>query len=202
MENFFDTIVHRWPAGQADYHWHVLFPPGITRERLFEPYRDLTHRGGIEPVQPDWYHLTLLHSGPTGKISDSELSDIVELVRRGCAGIDPFEVTLDRPHIGGVAVECMARQGKRLRELWKVTVEATQQVTGDRFPVIPAQYYPHMSLGYGAGRAEDRPMKMWLSDQDDIEAVTLPVGHISLVAQSHDLRAITWKHILDVPLGR
>jgi hypothetical protein len=31
--------------------------------------------------------------------------------------------------------------------------------------------------------------------------VTLTIGVLTLVAQTHDTRHITWEHVLDIPLG-
>ncbi|MEU1813540.1 2'-5' RNA ligase family protein [Micromonospora aurantiaca (nom. illeg.)] len=200
MDSFFDRVTHRWPAGRRDYHWHILPPLQQARAALFEPYRELTHREGLIPVEPAWYHVTVLHSAPVQQVTDGELEQIVAGVRQRCAAEAPFDLTVDRPAVGSVAVECAARPGAPARRLWQATVEASTAVIGDRVPVLPAVYYPHMSLAYATDHVDHRPMKVWLSDHD-IAPVTILVEHISLVAQSHNGRRITWHHILDVPLG-
>jgi 2'-5' RNA ligase len=203
MQSFFETVIHRWPAGQEDYHWHLLFPEDLVSQQLVEPYRGLTHgRDQLRPVPARWVHLTLLHSGPVGQISAAELDQITDLVREQCTTVAPFSLTFDRPAVGRVAVECIARPGPPARQLWQITADATAAVTGTRFPLIPDLYYPHLSLAYGTGDSDTgrRAMKAWLSDDVDTGPVTLPATHLSLVAQSYDMQHITWRHLTDVPL--
>lgn len=203
MDDFFATVEHRWPPRRPDYHWHVLFDSALTRAAWFEPYRDLTHaHANLAPVAPEWYHLTLLHSAPVEELSDQAISDITDLVRQRCAAIRPFEITIDRPNIGTVAIECPGRQGAATHQLWETVAAATKQVTGDRFATLPepGRYYPHTSLAYATGNLDHRPLKVWMSDSD-LEPVTFPVPRIHLVAQQHDRRHITWEHVLEIPLG-
>ncbi|MEY9938674.1 2'-5' RNA ligase family protein [Streptacidiphilus sp. MAP5-3] len=200
MDSFFNTVTHRWPEGREDYHWHILPPAGI-RNALFESYKNLTLRENLAPVQPEWYHVTLLHSGPVSEITDDEIAAITEQVRKQCATIAPFDLTLDRPSVGTVALECAGRPGEPARRLWEITAKATAAVTGERFPLIPPVYYPHASIAYATGPVPDRrDMKAWLSDCPT-QPVTFTAENISLVAQSHDGREITWRHVASVPLG-
>ncbi|MEV6927444.1 2'-5' RNA ligase family protein [Dactylosporangium sp. NPDC051485] len=199
MANFFDTVIGRWPAGREDYHWHILPDPEWVRTALFEPYRELTHRDGLAPVAPQWTHVTVLHSGPVDAFRAEEVEQVVDLVRAGCTAIAPFELTLDRPAPGRVALECAGRPGAPARQLWQLTGEATRAVTRDRFPLIPELYYPHASLAYGVATFDHRPLKVSLSDHDH-GPVSFLVSKVSLVAQSHDGRFITWRHVRDVSL--
>lgn len=206
MEDFFAEVEqrkHAWPAYRRDLHWHGLFNVEDVRRELTDPYHDLTHRPGLEPVAPQWLHLTVLHSGPEQEATPDEVAQIVEGVRNRCAQVAPFDVTFDRPAVGRVAIECMARPGAAARELWKLTYEATTAVVGDRWPLIPDGYYPHSSLAYAGAthsEADRRAMKIWLSDNGP-GPVTLRLEKLSLVAQWHDHRTITWEHIADVPLA-
>jgi hypothetical protein len=199
VESFFATVTDRWPTGREDYHWHILPEEQETRSALYGPYRELTHHVGLVPVTPAWYHVTVLHSAPVEQVSAAELERIVAGVRQRCLTVAGFDLTVDRPGVGGVAVECPARPGSPARRLWEVTAEATAAVIGDRVPVILAVYYPHLSLAYAVAHVDHRPMKVWLSDHD-IAPLTVAVRKIALVAQSHDGQQITWRHILDVPL--
>lgn len=200
MDDFFATIIDRWPARRRDYHWHVLPPPQLARQGLYEPYRDLTHREGIVPVSPEWYHLTLLHSAPVTEVADGEITEIIDRVRHRCAEIEPFQVTLDRPSVGSVAVECLARPGRRLAELRGITADETSAVLGERHTTTPPIYYPHVSLGYAVQQVDQRPLRAWLTDREP-PTFTFPVTQIALVAQQHDRRVITWDPIATVPLA-
>lgn len=199
MKDFFGTVIHRWPAGQQDYHWHILPDPDVVRQELFEPYRELTHQPRLAPVQPQNFHITLLHGPPVEEVTAQEVEQTIELVREGCTRIAPFDLTLARPALGTVAIECIGSPGAASRPLWQLTAEATTKATQNRFPTIPSAHYPHATIAYAIGDVARLPLKVWLSDHGP-GPLTVPVGKISLVSQWHNRREIVWDHILDVPL--
>lgn len=125
MKSFYASVQQRWPAGRLDYHWHLLPDPAQTQTALFEPYQELTHRAGLAPVSPDWYHVTVLHSAPVDDVTASQLEQIVAEMRRRCQQIAGFDLTLDRPAVGGVAVDCAGRPGVAARALWRAAATST-----------------------------------------------------------------------------
>ena len=79
---------------------------------------------------------------------------------------------------------------------------ADADVTGGRFPLIPAVYAPHISLAYGTVgpiRADRPELKAALSDHPG-EPIVLRADRLCLVAQSHNRRHITWTPIAQVDL--
>jgi 2'-5' RNA ligase len=200
MEDFFTSVVGRWPAGREDYHWHVLPDTGLLGERVARPYRELTHQEGLAPVRAPWLHVTVAHFAPVTEISDGELAAITGLVRDRCAGIAPFAVTAGRAEAWGGGIVCPLRPGALLRELWQVTTDAAAAVTGNRFPVLPPVYYPHLTLAYATSHVDHGPVRAWLSDAEVAE-VALPVTALVLVAQQHDGCEITWRVTDGIPLA-
>ncbi|SOD67088.1 2'-5' RNA ligase superfamily protein [Streptomyces zhaozhouensis] len=198
-----ETRHHAWPAGRADLHWHLLFDPATTEQHLVEPYRAITHHPGLAPVPARWLHLTVLHAGPVANYQPDELAHVTKLVADECASLKPFDLLIDRPSVGRVAIECAARPGAPARRLWELTSNVDAAVTGGRNPLIPNTYYPHLSLAYGTAgphRATRTTLKAILSDLPG-GPVTLRATHLSLVAQSHDRHHITWTPITNIPLG-
>lgn len=146
VESFYATVRQRWPEGRLDHHWHVLPDPAQTQTALFEPYRELTHRDGLVPVRPDWYHVTVLHSVPVDEVTTSQFEQIVAQMRHRCTQIAGFDLTLDRPAVGSLAVECAGRPGTAARAVWQAAADSTAAILGDKVPARPAVYYPHLSL--------------------------------------------------------
>lgn len=201
MEDFFATLLHRWPEGRQHYHWHVLWDTELMRERLFEPYQALTHdRDGLGPVPPQWMHMTIQHFAPVDELDNDDLKEITRLVRNGCQDIGPFEVVIDQPQTWQYGLVCPIRPGEAVRRLWRLVVQAGRQVTGERFEIRPEPFYPHLTLAYPHGHVDHRPLRVWLSDCD-IEPVRLPVTALSLVAQQHNRREITWRPLDEIPLN-
>jgi hypothetical protein len=84
-----------------------------------------------------------MHGGPVDQYTASEIATIADRVGEACATIAPFDLVYDRPSVGTVAVECAARPGAPARRLWELTTGIDSDVTGGRFPRIPAdRYYP------------------------------------------------------------
>lgn len=207
MEDFYGEAERRrqnaWPAGRVDLHWHVLFDPKVMDAALVQPYREVTHRPGLSAVDARWLHLTVLHAGPVDRYRAGEIDSVVARVREACGAIAPFDVTIDRPVVSRVAVECAVRPGAPMRRLWELTSCIDAEVTGSRFPQIPAGYYPHLALAYGVGgpvRADRLAMNIRLSDLPG-EPVQLRAERLSLVAQSHDRQHITWERLADIELS-
>lgn len=206
MENFFTALEQRenpWPPGRRDLHWHLLPDTDLVREQLVDPYADLTRMNGLEPVAAQWLHVTLLHSGPVTEATDAEVEQITQLVRERAAQIAPFDLTFLPPAVGRMVLECIASPREPALRLWEMIWQATTDVVGDRWPRIPARFYPHASIAYAgpsAAKADRKAMKIWLSDHAP-RPVTLPATQLSLVAQWHDGRRIIWDHLTDVPLG-
>jgi 2'-5' RNA ligase len=163
-------------------------------------YRELTQRLGIAPVPPEFLHVTLLHSAPVNEITDKAIAEITARVRRRCAAVAPFDLTLDRPSVGSVAIECLGRPGRPVERLWEITASESAAILGDRYPTVPSIHYTHSTIGYATGHVDQRPMRAWITD-NDVPPVTFPVTKIALVAQSHDSKYITWTHLADIELA-
>ncbi|MBV9793359.1 MAG: hypothetical protein JO016_05400 [Actinobacteria bacterium] len=200
MEDFFATLTSWWPPGRPDLHWHLLPAPAPVAAGLTAHYRELTHRPGLAPVDPRWCHVTVQDIAPADEVSPDEVDRIVAQVRRAVAGLAAPELTLGPPEIGRLGLGCPVSPAGPARRLWEITVAASQQVTGERFPVRPAAYRPHLSLAYGVARTSDEPLRDWLATHP-ARTAAFTAGKLSLVAQSHDASgAITWRPVADVTL--
>jgi hypothetical protein len=200
MDDFFATLTPWWPPGREDLHWHLLPDPAQLDAQLTGPYRELTHQPGLAPVDSRWCHITVQDIAPADAVTPAELDSIVTLVRRACATVAPTELTIGPPEVSRHGVVCPVIPPGRARPLWELTVAASQQVTGTRFAIRPAEYHPHLSLAYGVARTGDGPRQDWLATHP-ARTMTFTATELALVAQSHDgARAITWRPLATVPL--
>ncbi|MFD5319403.1 2'-5' RNA ligase family protein [Streptomyces sp. NPDC127098] len=153
----------------------------------------------------EWTHVTVLHSAPLGEVTADQVEEVTTRVRKACATVAPFELTVGRPSVGTVAIECPAWPGPLARPLWQITAQASRDVWQDAYPTLPAKYYPHLSVAYAgenASEADRTDLKVALSDCGDVGTVTFTVDKLWLVAQRHDGRHITWRVLDQVLLGR
>lgn len=200
VEDFFATIVDRWPAGREDYHWHVLPGSELQRQRTSRPYSEIIDQPGLATVQPSYLHITVQHFAQVSHVSDTELAQIVSLVRDRCAGFAAFAVIAGRPEAWENGIVCPIRPGYLLASLWQLTTSAATEVTGGRFEVRPAVYHPHVSLAYATAHIDQAAVRAELADCDASE-VALPVTKLVLVAQQHDGREITFRILEEIPLA-
>lgn len=200
MDDFFATLKAWWPPGREDLHWHVLPDPAQLATELIEPCRELTDRPELATVEPRWGHITVQDVAPAGEVTPGEMDLIVARVRRACARVAPAELTVGPPELGRLGIGCPVTPAAPARHLWEITVAASKEVTGGRFPARPATYRPHLSLAYGVARGRDEPLHDWLATHP-ARTMTFTANQLALVAQSHDgAGAITWRPISTVPL--
>jgi hypothetical protein len=200
MDDFFATLTPWWPPGREDLHWHLLPDPAQLDAELTGPYRDLTRRSGLAPVEPRWCHITIQDIAPADALTRAEQDQITSLVAQACAEVPPTELTVGPAELGRYGLGCPVTPAAPVRRLWELTVAASRAVTGDRFPTRPAACYPHLSLAYGVASTGDGPLRDWLATHP-ARTLTFTATHLALVAQSHDAtRAITWRPLTTVPL--
>ena len=130
MDDFFATLNPWWPPGREDLYWHLLPDPAQLAAQLTGPYRELTHHPGLAPVEPRWCHITVQDIAAADAVPLAELDSIVNLVRRACATVAPAALTIGPPEVSRHGVVGPVIPPDRVRPLWKLTVAASQQVTG------------------------------------------------------------------------
>ncbi|WP_181785316.1 2'-5' RNA ligase family protein [Streptomyces phytophilus] len=205
VKDFFDAVEsreHAWPAGREDLHWHLLPQPSVS-QALTEGYQAAASLPGMAPVAPEWIHITVQHGAPMAAYREGEVEAIKTGVAERARAMQPVEVTLARPAFGTVALECGGHPGEPARRVWEMACAVHEEVTGHRFPRIPALSYPHASLAYGTSQApllNRAQAKVVLSDLPG-DPVALRLDTLTLVAQSHDRRYITWRELASVKLG-
>jgi 2'-5' RNA ligase len=198
VDNFFTAdLQRRWPPGQADYHWHVLPDPAQVGEHLTIPYQDLSARPCLAPVPSEWSHITVHHDVPCKEISEEAMWWAAGFVREECRSLRPFTATVRRPKTWRTAVVCPVYPTARFTEL-RAIVTRTSGIAGTQEDT--AIHHPHMSIAYGIGRVDDRPMRNWLCDHD-LPELEIQVTALTLVRQQHDSRTIWWDVIDVIPLG-
>jgi 2'-5' RNA ligase len=201
MKDFFSERLSWCPPGRENLQWQVLPGPAVT-DQLFHAYRELTHRPGLVPVQPRWMHITIQHVGPLAGLTVSEMDAIVARVRRRCARLPAFTITVGAARVWDTGVVAPARPVASLHQVWNIALTASHEVIGDRFEIRPVpSHLPHLSLAYSTAAGDPRPLRAWLSERDP---ATLPirVSQLHLVTQRHDRGQFTGRVLDTVPLVR
>jgi 2'-5' RNA ligase len=146
-------------------------------------------------------HITLVHGAPMDRLLPGELDDLIGRLRLRLAQAEPVTMTLLQPTLGGTALVCPGTPAEPTRALWRACAEEVSTATGRRFPTQPAVHHPHTTLAYSTGTSgRHAQIEAWPSDHR-ADPVTFTIDRVTVVAQSHDGREITWRPLAEVPLG-
>lgn len=196
---------HEWPAGERRYHWLVVFDDQPEVHECHAAHVPVLARfeGLIDPVPPEWLHLTLQSLCPTTAATGDELTALRAAVARRLADLPPPRVQLGPPRIDGAAVTWAVYPEQELARVQQRVREASLDVLGaDRVAAQRGVWWPHVTLGYGA-RDDPADDLAGALVRARLPRVEVTVGAVTLVDQEQDLarRQYRWRGIASVPIG-
>ena len=87
-----------WHVGQRAYTWHLTFAAEHELRRLARDYQAaLAALPQVDPIPPEWLHLTMQGVGFTADVTDEDLAHVVAAVRHRLADVAPAVLTFARP---------------------------------------------------------------------------------------------------------
>lgn len=191
-----------WKVGRSFYTWHVTFANQPRAQQLVDDYAPvLKDLPMFDPIPLRWIHLTTQGIGFTDEVDQSDVSKIVDAVRRHCAAIEPFTVTLGPAHVDPEALMLPVRPVEPLVVLRNAIRAGIGDVWGaDNVPESARGFNPHVSLAYSnaAGSAEAVAAKLAARPQTTADVT---IGSVSLIDLNRDHKAYEWSDVATVPLG-
>jgi 2'-5' RNA ligase len=196
VDDFFAGIERQWPVGREDIHCLVIPDTGRARKQLTEPYRDLTARSGLAPVEPERCHITVHHGPRLSDTTEDAMQQVTGIIREGCRSLSPFTARIRRPSVRRSGVVCPVYPGLPFGELHALVTSAFGCTDGEQ----PATYDPHLALAYATASHKDGGLRSWLCDHD-LPELEIQVSELTLVKQRHNRCEITWDVLSVIPLG-
>ncbi len=191
-----------WRVGRSFYTWHITFAQQSAATQLAADYATvLDQLPQLDPVPPQWLHLTMQGIGFTDEVARAEVDRIVDAARRHCAQLEPFTVTIGPAHVDPESLHLPVRPAPPLAALRHTIRAALSEVwSTDRVPEQAGGYRPHVSLGYSNSRGPAEPIADALARHGE-HTTEITVSTVSLIDLNRDHKAYEWIEVTTVPLG-
>jgi 2'-5' RNA ligase len=189
-----------WRPGRSFYTWHLTFADSPAVTGLVTAYADvLAALPGIDPVPPQWLHLTMQGVGFADRVPLADLDEIVLAAESRLARSAPFKVTIGPAVVDPETVQLPVTPVAPLQDLRDRLRAAIGDVWGpDAIPELP-QLNPHVSLGYWNTPAPIAPLIHQLAKAPAATATTT-ITAVSLINLNRDRQMYEWTPIKNLTL--
>ena len=190
-----------WKVGRSFYTWHVTFVDQPEAQRLVADYAPvLAELPILDPIPMRWLHLTTQGIGFTDEVDPGDVDRIVSAVRRRCASLKPFTVTLGPAQVDPEALFLPVRPVEPLAELRTAIRAGIGDIWGpDNVSEAAGGFQPHVSLGYSNAAGPVEPVRHALAGHPGSTA-EVTVSSVSLIDLNRDRKAYEWTDVADVRL--
>jgi 2'-5' RNA ligase len=191
-----------WRVGRRFYTWHITFTGQQELQRLAQEYQAaLARLPQVDPVPPEWLHLTVQGVGFLGDVSDNDIRRIVGAVRRRLGDLPPAALTFHRPVVLPEAAALPPEPPEPIHAIRGAIRAAIGEVWGeDAVPESEDGYRAHVSVGYINTAGPAAPVIEALRDTRPAPASAI-VRAASLIVLNRDERIYRWEDKEDVRLG-
>lgn len=191
-----------WRKGRSFYTWHITFadPPG-AHQLITEYAPVLAGLPMLDPVPPQWLHLTLQGIGFTDEITREDVNRIVSAAQARCQHLAPFTVTIGPARVDPETIQMPVHPVEPLAQLRLAIRNAIGDVWGqDNVPEPQNGFRPHVSLGYANASGPATEVAAALSAHGSRTAA-VTIATVSLINLNRDNKAYQWTDVATVPLG-
>lgn len=192
-----------WRVGRSFYTWHITFADQPAVHQLADHYaRVLEGLPALDPVPPQWLHLTMQGLGFTDEVSRDDVEQIVHAARVKCAPLAPFTITLGPARVNPEAIMLPFAPAEPVARLRGTLRDAIAQVWGGAaVPESAEDFRPHVSLAYSnaAGPADAFAERLAAYSPSSADVT---VDHVSLIDLNRDQKAYEWTQVATATLAR
>lgn len=191
-----------WRIGRSFYTWHITFVDQPDVRQLVTDYAPvLAHLPILDPVPPQWLHLTLQGVGFTDEVARIETDRVVFAAQKRCSGLAPFSVTVGPAGVGRETIQMSVRPVEPLAELRRAIRSAIGDVWGHHnIPEPEDGFRPHVSLAYSNTTGPTEPLAEALRAHPEHTA-DVTISSVSLIDLNRDNQAYEWTDVATVLLG-
>ena len=191
-----------WRVGQRAYTWHLTFDGQHDLHRLAHEYQSaLAHLPQVDPVPPEWLHLTMQGVGFAADVPADELAAVVAAVRSRLARLAPAALTFTRPVVLPEAIALPPEPAEPVHAIRGAIRIGIADAWGvGNVPEAEDGYRAHVSIGYVNESGLASPIVAAL-DIVEPEPASVIVREASLIELHRDHRVYEWRVVQDLPLG-
>lgn len=161
--------------------------------------QSLAHVPVLDPVPPQWLHLTLATGGSRSDLTDDCVRQLINAAHLHIAGLHALPLAFGRLVVFAESVVLIPEPSADLSRLRDELVASVRDVRGEHAPATVSAFVPHVSIAYANGSADTNDVTTALAAA---KAVPLTGIHptLSLVEMHRDDRQYQWRAISSFPL--
>ncbi|MEV5412186.1 2'-5' RNA ligase family protein [Thermopolyspora sp. NPDC052614] len=154
----------------------------------------------LDPIPPQWLHLTTQDVGFTDEIGQQDLETVGAAVSRRVAGLGPIHVRFGPLAVDAEGISLTARPVPELTAVRAAIRDVIAEVRGaDRVPGAADGWWAHVSLAYAnADGVSQAPIRDIVNRHQGLVPATFT--RVSLIELNRDEGMYQWRTVIAAPL--
>lgn len=169
-----------WPPEYAAYYWYLTFDSDALRA-LAEQCQQRLDSTYLDPVPPEWLHMTLLKVGSDKAVDVGELPSFVSAARTRLTDFDAFSLQVGPLSGSRSALRFSVTPWDQLSALHSLLRQSVIDVNSTASPKQTEHFRPHLGIAYNNHRRWSDTVVAEVEALREIEPVGVEVSQVKLV---------------------
>lgn len=189
-----------WTPDTRMLAWHLTFEGQADLHRLAkDAQRAVGGIDALEPVPPEWLHLSLATFGATTDVTEDCVRQAINAAHQHIADLEPLELSFSRTVVLAESVVLCPADSSGLRGLRSAVQASVRQVRGAGAPADLDSAEPHVAVAYARGPAFGAAVARAL-ESAALPDVTPVHPTLTLTQMHRDGRLYRWRPVSAFPL--
>jgi 2'-5' RNA ligase len=189
-----------WPPGRCSYHWFIALDDQPALIDLAQRCQHALAAFGLDPVAPEFLHLTLCRVGFTDEVTEEQARSVAEAARQQVGGPGSLRLTVGPLAGSPGAVRFSVSPWEPLLELHDRLIETRAAVFAS--PAGTSRFRPHVGIAYGNRTMPASPLRQAMEPLRRLSAVQVTAGAAHLVILRREDHAYQWERFETLCLTR
>jgi 2'-5' RNA ligase len=189
-----------WHPDSRMLAWHLTFEgESALHGRAQQAQQALAGIDALDPVPPEWLHLSLADFGATEDVTEDCVRQAINAAHEHISAVGPVELRFTRTVVLAESVVLMPDESPDLARVRAALRESVRQVRGAGAPSASDDFAPHVSVAYANSAADgaDVVRALECAGLDDVGPVH---PTLTLVEMHRDGRLYRWRPVSAFPL--
>jgi 2'-5' RNA ligase len=179
-----------WQPGRRKYTWYFTFDGKPEVGGLAASYQArLAALPGLDPIPPQWLHLTTQGVGFTDEVSEEEVAALLDASAGRLRGFPAQPVTLGPARVTPEAILLDVAPADGLSAIRYELRQAISDVLGQARLTGGDDWTPHVSVAYSHGTGSQAPFEAAIEGDETADTV---ISTVQLIVLGRDRRLYEW----------
>jgi 2'-5' RNA ligase len=180
--------------------WQLTFEGETALHELSRRAQDsLAGISVLDPVPPEWLHLSLATFGATSDVTEDCVRQAINAAHEHLSAIESLELSISQTVVFAESVVLRPDDSPGLGELRSALQESVRLVRGAAAPVDSGTFVPHVAVAYSRGTAPGVDVVRAL-ESANLLAVEAVHPTLTLAEVHRDGRLYRWRPVSAFPL--